>query len=141
MYGIYYSFATFGIIAWGSALKTHIAKLLNIHKKIIKVLMPTTNIEIKLPLGIRKKFVLESISYHYNSLQSDFLQSNQITRNKNISLPQMTKEIGKRSHEYLSTFYFNKLNYENKVISNKNYKKKLQCAVSQLDCKHFTFLE
>ena len=43
--------------------------------------MPTTNIEIKLPLGIRKKFLLKS-SYHYKALQSKFLQSNQITRNK-----------------------------------------------------------
>ena len=53
----------------------------------------------------------------------------------------MTKEIGKRSHEYLSTFYFNKLNYENKVITNKNYNKKLQCTVSQLECNHLTFLK
>ena len=98
MYGIYYSIATFGIIAWGSSLNIHIAKLLNMHKKIIKVLMPTTNIEIKLPLGIRKKFLLESIAYHYKALQSKFLQSDQMTRNKTTKLPQMTKEIGKSSH-------------------------------------------
>ena len=50
IYGIYYSIAKFKVIAWGSALKNHIQKLLNLHQKIITLIINNENVEIRLPL-------------------------------------------------------------------------------------------
>ena len=92
MYGIYYSIATHGTLAQRSALKTHIQKFLNLHKKIIKVIASDENNIINLPLNIRQKFILQSLSHRYLQLQNKYLNSTQITRSKSLKLPSMSKE-------------------------------------------------
>ena len=52
----------------------------------------------------------------------------------------MSKETEKRSHYYVATFYFNEFKNEDKILTNKKYKRKLIKVIKYLKCNHFNFL-
>lgn len=73
MYGSYYSTVTYGIIGRESAKTTTIKLLLNVHNRIIEILMKTecTN---ELPLELTRKYMLESIIFQYSELSLKYAE-------------------------------------------------------------------
>ena len=131
MYGIYYSIATYDIIAWGSASIIYLKGLESMHKKVVKVLkFDETKSEI--PLVIRQKYVLDSLVYHYDDLTHKYGSSNNITRQKSLELPASLQGVGKRNHNYKATFYFNLLKNEHEVFESKSLTKILKNVVKSL---------
>lgn len=125
MHGIYYSVVTYGIIAWGSAKNNALVLLNRVHNKIIKLLKSLKS-DIKLPLNIQQKYTLESIKFHYNSLKDKFLQSSLKTRHKSLKLPVCTKDIGKRSHLFEATQFYNRLPNNLKELTTSNFANKIE---------------
>ena len=117
MFGLYYSVATYGIIAWGSSNKTLLSLLTRVHDKIMKIVYKR-NDKTDIPLDLENKYILEALIYHYSTLADNYKKSQSITRNKSIMLPKVFKEIGRRNHYYIATIHFNKLQTELKYTSN-----------------------
>ena len=117
MFGLYYSVAIYGIVAWGSSNKTLLSLLTRVHDKIIKVVY-NRNDKTDVPLNLESKYILETLSYHYSTLADNYKKSESITRNKAIELPKVFKEIGRRNHFYMATVQFNKLPTQLKFTAN-----------------------
>ena len=54
------------------------------------------------PLSIRKLFILQSLTYHYNNLRYQFIRNKSITRNKNLVLPKILKTIAAKNSYYVA---------------------------------------
>lgn len=123
MYGLYYSIVTYGIMVWGSAKNNVLNTITNVHKKIVKILLKADP-NVKLPLNIQQKFILETVLYYYEPLSLTFVNSTSSTRHKSIQLPKFSKDVGKRSHLFNAAKFFNELpndlkNRDKKIIKNK----------------------
>lgn len=116
MYGLYYSIATYGVIAWGSANKTIINPLYKIHDKIITIVNKKSNELIK-PLHIADKYKYESLLFHYEKLKTDFINIGSKTRNKTIQLPKIKKEVGKKNIIFTAIQCYNTLPNELKTLN------------------------
>ena len=97
MYGIYYSIATYGIIAWGSAVKTYLKGLQSIHEKVIKVLNFNEENSSGQPLDIKQKYLYESLLYHYEELSNKY-----ISKCENILYPIFRRQYNLKFDTHLS---------------------------------------
>ena len=86
-YALFHSIISYGIIAWGGVYST--SKIINKNKFIGD----------KNPRSLDQIFSDESLSYYYEELQSAYINSNSITRNKSIQIPRRYLNISiKSSH-------------------------------------------
>lgn len=107
VYGLYYSVATYGIIAWGSAYNNVLKPILSTNKRIVNI-MKLANATSNLPLHPQKKYIYESLLYHYKDLATKN-RSYYNTRYKSLPLPAINKEVGKKNHYFTAVTVFNKL--------------------------------
>ena len=70
----------------------------------------------KMPCNLRQLFSLESLLYHYESLQNSFLNSKNKTRNETIQLPFNDKTVCNKMSSVEATKTFNSLPNELKII-------------------------
>ena len=112
-HGLFNSIATYGIIAWGSAYDGILKPLVNLQKRILKLISPTQDNNL---LNIFQSYMLSSIIYHYNFLSNNFLNYKSATRYKPLILPKNKLEIGKKNHLFIATRVFNKLPYSLKIL-------------------------
>lgn len=124
MYGLYYSIATYGVVAWGSANKTTLAPLLKIHEKIIKIVFANNKKEI--PLSINSRFKLQATILHFDRLKEIYLNSTSVTRFKSIQLPKVKQEVGKKDTFFVAIETFNKLPNDVKLVDKVQIKKKMK---------------
>ena len=84
-YALFYSIISYGIIAWEG---TYSKSLLNrLHIKLLKIINKNKFTLDKIPMSIDQIFSYESLSYHYEELQSAFINSNSTTRKKSMQIP------------------------------------------------------
>ena len=94
-YAFFHSLINYGVIAWGGAYDNNMKLIQSIQKKILKIINKNKFSQINPPLEIRKLFQLESISFHYASSRTKYINSASQTRNKSIQLPKSDKRISK----------------------------------------------
>ena len=74
-------------------------------------------------MNVDQIFSYESLSYHYEELQSAFINSNSNTRNKSIQIPRRYLNINIKNSHIRAIIQFNNLPNELKKIRNKHSKK------------------
>ena len=86
-YALFHSIISHGIIAWGGVYSTSKSLLDSLQKRLLKIININKFTGDKNPMSLDQIFSYESLSYHYEELQSAFINSNSITRNKSILIP------------------------------------------------------
>lgn len=115
-HALFNSLASYGIVAWGGAYEIAIKMLNKLQDKIIKIV--NCNIEgneKRELLNIRQIYVYRSLLITHDRLRLEYMGSDSITRNKEISLPKYELEVGKQNHKYTAVKFFNKLPKEIKL--------------------------
>lgn len=126
-YALFWSWATYGIIAWGGTHEKNIKQLELIQKKMLKIifdkpiLYPTEQLfqETEM-IGIRKFYVEKSLFKHFVDLQTLYNEKiEKQARNLAINLPKVNKEIDRRNNIYIAYKTFNLLpqEYKQKTIN------------------------
>lgn len=118
-HAFFHSVISYGIIAWGGAYKGRIRSLQGLQTRLLKIISKNSFLTDKYPMSIEQSFQYESLSYHYNELQSLYLESNSITRNKSIQLPKRYKKVSIKNSYIRAISAFNNLPNELKTLSSK----------------------
>ena len=113
-YALCHSIWTYGITAWGGAYNKEINPLQNILNRILKRI-PELKAEI---LDVKNTFKLHSLLHHYDKCSQDYNKSTSKTRNKSLTIPDINKDIFKKSSHYIALTSFNMLNHDLKNINN-----------------------
>ena len=108
-YALFHSIATQGLIAWDAAYNTHINKVTNLQKRILKIFINQNFDKSKVPLNIRQTFLLECVTNQYKYLKDIFTNNSTRSRFKNTNLPINDLEIGRKNFSYAAYKIFNKL--------------------------------
>ena len=114
-YALFWSTATYGMIAWGGVYDSNIKNLKNIHKRIVKIifkknyLYPSNQLFVENKIISLQKFYIEkSIKRNFENLQKTYFTNVLLNkRQPNLTLPKTNKNIAKRNHYYLSLKIFN----------------------------------
>ena len=122
-YALFHSIISYGIIAWGGVYSTSKSLLDSLQKRLLKIINKNKFTGDKNPMSLDQIFSYESLSYHYEELQSVFINSNSISRNKRILIPRRYLNISSKSSLMRAIMQFNKLSNELKKIRNKHTKK------------------
>lgn len=120
-YGLFHSIANYGVIGWGSAYESALSPLLMLQKRIIKVIMQSTeqvqnNCNSCQVLNIIQNYILVVLVYNYDKLTSSYQTLNVPTRHKLLRLPAVNKEVGKKTNMYTAITYYNTLPQELKNL-------------------------
>ena len=81
-YALFHSIISYEIIAWGRAYSSSKSLLNRLQIRLLKIINKNKFTMDKNPMSLDKIFSYESLSYHYEELQSAFIKSNSITRKK-----------------------------------------------------------
>lgn len=127
-YALFWSVATYGIIAWGGTYVKSINPLMCIQKKILKsifnksLLYPTEKLYIESSiLSVRKYFIEKSLLQNFEKLQDLYLKMKNSNHRINLLLPpKVNKEIDRRRYEYIAYKCFNLLPIN---VKNLNFQK------------------
>lgn len=111
-YGLFNSVATYGIIAWGNTTNSSIKNLINLQRRVWKIIFGNGTDIVNPPLSITQSYCLEALHTHYIEMTTFFTNSKQGTRNRGLKPPTNNLEIGKRDYKYTAIKYFNKLPLE-----------------------------
>ena len=132
-YAFFHSLINYGVIAWGGAYDNNMKLIHSTQKKILKIINKNKFSQINPPLEIRKLFHLESISFHYASLRTKYINSASQTRNKSIQLPKSEKRISDKNSYDEAIRFFNGLPKDLKVMtfSKQLIKKKLKLFIAK----------
>lgn len=130
-YAFFHSIINYGIIAWGGCYPNNLNMLQKLQTKILKIVFNNISLINKKPLKLQQLFAFVSLTYHYDALKDKFINSNSITRNKNLPLPTIHKSVGSKSSIFKATGIYNCLPNELKILRNaKSGKKKLKEWIS-----------
>lgn len=124
-YALFHNFATYGIIAWGSAYNNITDTLQVIQNRILKIIFGCNIDKIiskKRPLTIKETFELEAIMFSYSRLRELFLQNNSKTRNRSIPLPACNLNSGIRKHTFIAIKLYNELPNSLKNLQNMSFR-------------------
>ncbi len=124
-YALFDSIVNYGIIAWGGSYKNVTKLLIKIQDKLINHLCDKNE---RTPvLGIKKKFISESLCYHYSDCREVFNEYKGKARAKPLQLPKINKNISYKDSKYIAIKYYNMLPLSLKLlnIKNKASKKKI----------------
>ena len=121
-YVLFHSIILYGIIAWGGVYssKNLLIKLQIILLKIIKNNKFAID---KNPMSIDQIFTYESLSYHYEDLQTTYVNSNSNTRKNSIHIPRRHLTVSIKNSYIRAITQFNNLPNELKTIRNKSSRK------------------
>ena len=125
-YAFFHSIISYGIIAWGGAYSTSKSLLDSLQKRLLKIININKFTGDKNPMSIDQIFSYESLSYHYEELQSAFINSNSNTRNKSIQILRRYLNISIKNSHIRTIIQFNNLPNELKKIR-KKHSKKIDC--------------
>lgn len=127
-YGLFNSLATYGIIGWGGAYNNVLRRLLNIQKRLFKIIFGKNYKTIDtLPLNIKQTYQCIAAVEHFYENQTNFFASTIQTRKKTVNISRRKKKHATKSSEYIANKVFNMLPLELKTmtVSKKTKKKKL----------------
>ena len=115
-YELCHSIWTYGIIAWGGAYNKEINSLKNLLNRIDSKIpeLKSENLDAK----TMYTYYLHALLLHYDKLSQDYTASTSRTRNKSLRIPEIKKELYKKSCFYTALTQFNKLPTELKTINN-----------------------
>lgn len=117
-YGLFNSLATYGIEVWGSAYESALKPLVDLQRRIIKIITNSSDHHI---LSIHQNYRLKILLHQYENLKNETIKSNSITRNKNIIKPKARLEVGKKRMLFNAIDFFNNLpNHLKTLTSGKN---------------------
>ena len=122
-YALFHSIISYGIIAWGGVYSSSKSLIESLQKRLLKIINKNKFIGDKNPMSLDQIFSYESLSYYYEELQSAYINSNSITRNKSIQIPRRYLNISAKSSHMRAIIQFNNLPNELKKIRNKHSKK------------------
>ena len=108
-YTLFHSIILYGIIAWGGAYCTSKSLIKSIQKRLLKIINKNKFIGDKNPMSLDQIFSYKSLSYYYEELQSAYINSNSITRNKSIQIPRRYLNISVKSSHMRAIIQFNNL--------------------------------
>jgi len=146
-HGLFWSVATYGIIAWGGVYENTLQPLLNVQKTIVKMIFkkkksyPSEQLYREhLLINIKRFYIEKSIMYNFANLQNQYKQIKNVKRTKTI-IPQKTKKvISMRKHNIIGLKAFNmlsenlKISYVKKQKNDKMFRKFI-CNLSRDNIK------
>ena len=86
-YALFHSIISYGTIAWGGAYSNSKNLLIKLQLRLLKIINKNKFTVDKNPMSIDQIFTYESLSYHYEDLQTAYINSNSNTRKKSIQIP------------------------------------------------------
>ena len=86
-YALFHSITSYGIIAWRGAYSNSKNLLNRLQIRLLKIINKNKFSDDKNPMNIDQIFTYESLSYHYEDLQTVYINSRSTTRKKNIQIP------------------------------------------------------
>lgn len=116
-HAFFHSVISCGLIAWGGAYKGRIRRLQELQTRIIKIISKNSFLIDKYPLNIEQSFQYESLKYHYKELQSLYVESNSITRNKSLQIPRRYKRVSIKNSYIRAITAFNNLPNDLKTLN------------------------
>jgi hypothetical protein len=116
-HAFFHSIISYGLIAWGGAYKGRIRRLQGLQTRIIKIISKNSFLIDKYPLNIEQSFQYESLKYHYSELQSLYLESNSITRNRSLQIPRRYKKVSIKNSYIRAITAFNNLPNDFKTLN------------------------
>ena len=85
-YALFYSIISYGITVWGGADSNSKNLLSRLQIRLLQINNKNNFIVDKNPMRIDQIFTYEPLSYHYEDLQTAYINSNSITRKKSIQI-------------------------------------------------------
>ena len=122
-YALFHSIISYGIIAWGGAYSNSKNLLIKLQIRWLKIINKNKFEVDKNPMSIDQIFTYESLSYHYEDLQTSYINSNSNTRKKSIQIPRRHLTVSINNSYIRAITQFNNLPNELKTIRNKNSRK------------------
>ena len=122
-YALFHSIISYGIIAWGGAYSISKNLLIKLQIRFLKITNKNKFAVDKNPMSIDQIFTYESLSYHYEDLQTTYINSNSNTRKKSIQIPRRHLTVSIKNSYIRAITHFNNLPNELKTIRNKNSRK------------------
>ena len=122
-YALFHSICSYGIIAWGGAYSNSKNLLIKLQIRLLKIINKNKFAVDKNPISIDQIFSYESLSYHYEELQTTYINSNSNTRKKHIQIPRRHLAVSIKNSYIRAITHFNNLPNELKTIRNKNRRK------------------
>lgn len=119
-YAFFHSVISYGIIAWGGAYKGRTTCLQRLQTRLLKIINKNNFTQQNYPLNILQTFEFNAILRHYTELKQLYLDSNKITRNKNLQIPKRHKNISIKNSYIRALMLFNKLPNDLKILNSKN---------------------
>ena len=122
-YALFHSIISYGILAWGGAYSNGKSLLDRLQRRLLKIINKNKFIIDKNPMSLDQIFSYESLSYHYEELQSALINSNSTTRKESIQVPRRHLTISSKISHIRAIMQFNNLPNEVKIIIHKHTKK------------------
>ena len=119
-YTLFHSIISYGIIAWGRAYSNSKNFFIKLQIRLLKMIYKNKFAVDKSPMSIDQIFTYESLSYHYEDLQTTYINSNSNTRKKSIQIPRRNLTVSIKNSYIRAITQFNNLPNELKTIRNKN---------------------
>lgn len=78
-YALFNSISTYGIVAWGSAYKNSLAPIVQLQKKIVKIIYKCKNTQkTEPPLEIKENYYYNALNLHYCKLSQNYTFTRQV---------------------------------------------------------------
>ena len=122
-YTLFQSIVSCGIIAWGGAYPNTKNLLNRLQIRLLKIINKNKFSVDKNPMSIDQIFTYESLTYHYEDLQTAYINSSSTTRKKSLQIPRRYLTISIKNSYIRAITVFNNLPNELKTIRNKNSQK------------------
>ena len=115
---------SYEIITWRGAYSNSQSLLNKLQIRLLKIINKNKFTPDKNPISLDKIFSYESLYYHYEELQSAFINSNSTTRKQSIQIPRRHLTVSTENSSIRAIMQFNNLPNELKTIRHKHTKKK-----------------
>ena len=122
-YALFHSIISYGIIAWVGEYSNSKNLLIKLQIRLLKIINKNKFAVDKNPMSIDQIFTYESLSYHYEELQTTYINSNSNTRKKSIQIPRSYLTVSIKNSYIRAITHFNNLTNELETIRNKNTRK------------------
>ena len=90
-YAYFHSIIYYSIIAWGGVYNNNLDLLLNLQKRILRIVHKNKFICQDYPMNLEQSFTYEALGDHYTNFKDQYSTSSSITRNKTLIIPKHKK--------------------------------------------------
>ena len=119
-YALFHSIISYGIIARGGVYSNNKNLLIQLQIRLLKIINKNKFTVDKNPMSIDQIFTYASLSYHYEDLQTAYINSNSNTRKKSMQIRRRHLTVSVKNSSIRGITQFNNLPNELKTIRNKN---------------------